>query len=373
MATPRVYYEVLEVSRTASSGEIASAYRKLAVKYHPDKNPGDQQAIDRFKEAAEAFEVLHDPEKRSRYDRYGHAGLNGQGFHHFTDVEDIFSAFGDIFGDLFGGRRRGPQKGRDVRCDVTLTLHEAAQGATKTVEFQRHARCQDCAGTGAAPGTRPEACSYCAGRGRIVQSAGIVRVQTTCPACHGQGTTIKTPCRTCRGTGHRLTKVSKEIKIPAGVDDEMRVRIAGEGEASPNGGPPGDCYCFVSVLSHPLFEREGQNLVCRIPISYTQAALGTTLDVPTLEGREELKIPAGTQSGQVFQLSGRGMPDPRRHGLGDLFVQVSIEVPKKLTDDEEAMLRKLAELEHKHVSPQRKSFFTKLKEYLISTGEKEES
>jgi molecular chaperone DnaJ len=376
MATPRDYYEVLQVDRSASASEIAVSYRKLAVKYHPDKNAGNPEAIERFKEAAEAFEVLHDSEKRARYDRYGHAGLNGQGFHHFSDVEDIFSAFGDIFGDLFGGGmggRQRPQKGRDVRCDITLTLHEAAQGATKTVEFQRHTRCDDCSGTGAASGTKPEPCKYCAGRGRIIQSAGIVRVQTTCPACHGNGTLIKTPCKSCRGSGHRLAKVSKEVKIPPGVDDEMRVRITGEGEPSPNGGPPGDCYCFVSLLPHPLFEREGQNLVCRVPISYTQAALGTTLEVPTLEGREQLEIPPGTQSAEIFRLNGRGMPDPRRHGLGDLFVQVVIEVPKKLSNEENTILRTLADLEHKHVAPQRKSFFTKLKEYLVSPDETEDS
>jgi molecular chaperone DnaJ len=365
MATQRDYYEVLGISRSAQNGEIAAAYRKLAVKYHPDKNPGDQEAIERFKEAAEAFEVLNDPQKRARYDRYGHAGLNGAGgAHHFTDVEDIFSAFGDIFGDLFGGRGRGRQhKGRDVRCDVTLTLKEAAIGITKKVEFQRHERCEKCSGTGAAPGSRREVCHYCRGQGRVIQSAGIVRIQTTCPACHGEGSTVKQPCPSCRGSGQTLHKVTTEVQIPPGVDDEMRVRIAGQGEPSPDGGPPGDCYCFISVLPHPLFERDGQHLVCRVPITYSQAALGTTLEVPTLDGRGELEIPPGSQSGQVFKLSGKGMPDPRRRGLGDLLVQVVIEVPKKLSKEEQALLRDLAELEHKHVAPERKSFFAKLKDY----------
>jgi molecular chaperone DnaJ len=365
MATQRDYYEVLGIERSASNGEIAGAYRRLAVQYHPDKNPGDEEAIDRFKEAAEAFEVLSDQDKRARYDRFGHAGLNGQyGAHHFTDVEDIFSAFGDLFGDLFGGRSRNqPHKGRDVRCDVTLTLKEAANGVTKTVEFQRHGQCEQCKGTGAAAGSRREVCGYCRGQGRVIQSAGIVRIQTTCPSCHGAGSVIKQPCTGCRGSGHVLKKVVTEVEIPPGVDDEMRVRITGEGEPSPNGGPPGDAYCFISVLPHPLFERDGQNLICRVPITYSQAALGTSLEVPTLAGRGEVAIPAGTQSGQVFRMNGKGMPDPRRRGLGDLLVQVVIEVPKKLSKEEQVLLRQLAELEHKHVAPERKSFFAKLKEY----------
>jgi molecular chaperone DnaJ len=371
MASPRDYYEVLGVERSASDGEISTAYRKLAVKFHPDKNPGDEDAIERFKEAAEAFEVLHDPQKRARYDRYGHAGVNGQGFsaHHFTDVEEIFSAFGDIFGDLFGGGRgRRPRKGRDVRCDVTLTLHEAAAGCTKSVQFQRHEACGKCEGTGAAPGSRREVCGYCRGQGRIIQQAGIVRMQTTCPACRGEGAVIKHPCPGCRGTGHVLKKVTTEVNIPAGVDDEMQVRIAGQGEPSPNGGPPGDCYCFISVLPHPLFEREGQNLICRVPITYSQAALGTTLEVPTLQGRGEVVIPAGTQSGAVFRMGGKGLPDPRRRGLGDLLVQVIIEVPNKLSREEQALLRDLAVLEHKHVAPERKGFFEKLKDYFTTEG-----
>lgn len=365
----RDYYEVLGIARSASGSEIAGAYRKLAVKYHPDRNPDDDEAIDRFKEAAEAFEVLNDPEKRASYDRFGHAGVNGQqGAHHFTDVEDIFSAFGDIFGDLFGGgrQRNRPQKGRDVRSDVTLTLKEAAAGVTKTVEFQRHDTCEKCSGSGAAEGSRREVCNYCRGQGRVIQAAGIVRIQTTCPACHGEGSTIKQPCTGCRGSGQVLKKVTTEVQIPAGVDDEMRVRITGQGEPSPNGGPPGDCYCFISVLPHPLFERDGQHLVCRVPITYAQAALGASLEVPTLEGRGEVEIPAGTQSGTVFKLGGKGMPDPRRRGLGDLLVQVVIEVPKKLSKDEEVLLRELAELEHKHVAPERKSFFTKLKDYFTA-------
>ncbi|MCA9240622.1 MAG: molecular chaperone DnaJ, partial [Planctomycetales bacterium] len=347
--------------------------RKLAQQYHPDKNPGDEEAVVRFKECAEAFEVLSDTDKRSRYDRFGHAGVNGQGHAGggFHDVEDIFSAFGDIFGDLFGGGggRGRVRKGRDVRCDVTLTLHESAKGCEKEVEFHRHETCETCQGSGAAPGSLPEQCGYCGGVGRVIQSAGIVRMQTTCPACHGQGSTISKPCRDCRGTGQSLRKVVTKVSIPPGVDEGMRVRIAGEGEPSPNGGPRGDCYCFISVLEHELFERDGQHLICRVPISYTQAALGSTVEIPTLQGKTDFEIPAGTQSGQVFRMQGKGMPDPRRRGLGDLLVQVTIEVPRKLSKEEEQKLRELANLEHKNVAPERKSFFHKLKDYFIHEDE----
>ncbi|TWT90118.1 Chaperone protein DnaJ [Pseudobythopirellula maris] len=374
MATQRDYYEVLSVSRDADGDTIASSYRKMAIKYHPDKNPGDEEAIGRFKEAAEAFEVLSDQEKRSRYDRFGHAGVNGaagQGGGGFNDVEDIFSAFGDVFGDLFGGGGRSrSRKGRDVRCDLTLSLHEAAEGVTKTVEIQRHEPCSDCDGSGAAEGSKKETCGYCGGHGRVIQSAGIVRMQTTCPACHGAGATISKPCRGCKGSGQRIGVFEAEVRIPAGVDNNSRVRIPGQGEPSASGGPPGDCYCFITVLDHPLFEREGQHLICRAPITYTQAALGCLLEVPTLEGRGEVKVPPGTQSGDVFRLGGKGMPDPRRHGLGDLLVQVTIEVPKKLSPEEDRLLRELAELEHKNVAPERKSFFEQLKDYF--TGESEE-
>lgn len=371
MATKRDYYEILEVTRTATQAEIATAYRKLAVQYHPDKNPGDEEAITRFKEASEAFEILHDADKRSRYDRFGHAGVNGNGSGHFSDVEDIFSAFGDIFGDLFGGRRgrNRVRKGRDVRCTVSLTLQEASQGVRKTVEFQRHELCDVCEGSGATKGSKRETCSYCGGQGQVIQQAGIIRVQTTCPACHGEGSSVTSPCKSCRGTGQRLKKVQADVHIPAGVDDGMQVRIAGQGEPSPNGGPPGDCYCFVSVLPHPLFEREGRHLICRIPITYSQAALGAKLEVPTLDGPTEIDIPAGTPTGEVFRLEGKGMPDPRIVGLGDLLVQVIIEVPKKLTADEEKLLRQLAEIEHKNVAPERKSFFEKVKEYFSPEGD----
>jgi molecular chaperone DnaJ len=374
MTIKRDYYEVLGVERTANGTEIAAAYRKLAVKYHPDKNPGDEECLARFKECSEAFEVLNDGDKRSRYDRFGHAGVNGNGGGaHFTDVEDIFSAFGDIFGDLFGGggrgRNRRVRRGRDVRCEVTLTLKEAAEGCKKVVHFQRHELCTKCEGTGAEAGSKRESCSYCGGRGQVIQQAGIVRMQTTCPACHGEGSSVASPCRACRGEGHILKKVQADVEVPAGVDNGMQIRMSGQGEPSASGGPPGDCYCVVNVLPHELFEREGQHLICRVPIAYSQAALGATIEVPTMAGRGEVKVPPGTQSGDVFRMRGHGLPDPRVSGRGDLLVQVTIEVPKKVTSEEAALLRQLAELEHKYVAPARRSFFDKLKDYFSQDAE----
>ncbi|MEN6492810.1 MAG: molecular chaperone DnaJ, partial [Thermoguttaceae bacterium] len=295
MADKHDYYEVLGVDRSASKEKIAEAYRKAALKHHPDRNPGDQEAVAKFKEAAEAFEVLSNDEKRATYDRYGHAGLAGAGAgpREYTDVNDIFSAFSDVFGDslfgdLFGGgRRRGGRrvrKGADLRVDVELDLMEVAHGASKTVEFERHQKCSTCGGSGAKPGTRPEVCRYCGGHGQVMQQAGIFSLQTTCPACQGRGSTIREACPTCRGSGFIGQKVTRDVRIPAGVDDQTRLRLQGEGEPSPDGGPPGDVYCFITVKEHPLFQRDAQDLICRIPLSYAQAALGATIDVPTLDG-----------------------------------------------------------------------------------------
>ncbi|HEV2972239.1 MAG TPA: molecular chaperone DnaJ [Pirellulales bacterium] len=383
MAAKRDYYEVLGVAKSAAPKEIADAYRKLAIKHHPDKNPGDAEAVLKFKEAAEAFEVLHDADKRSRYDRFGHAGVDGPGAHQFNDVSDIMEAFGDIlggglFGDFFGGGtrrgRRQVHKGSDVGCEVRLDLIEAARGVTKTVEFERHEKCADCDGSGAKPGTKPQTCSYCGGRGQVVQASGFIRVQTTCPACRGAGSVVKEPCPKCRGAAYVVRRVKREVIVPAGIDDEMRIRLAGEGDPSPDGGPSGDCYCIVHVAEHPLFQRDGQDLIVRVPIAYSQAALGATVEVPTLEGREPLEVPAGTQPGEVFKLRGRGMPDPRRRVRGNLLVEVNIEVPKHLTTRQETLLRDLAAEERTHVSPHRKRFFEKLKQYFVSeeeTGQKE--
>ena len=374
MTGKRDYYEVLGLDRSATKDQISQAYRKLALQYHPDRNPGDEEAVLRFKEAAEAFEVLGDDQKRSRYDQYGHAGIDGPqgGAPHFRDVGDIFEAFGDIFGeglfgDLFGGGRRGRgrrgRRGGDVHCEVQLDLIEAAKGVGKTIRFQRHVACTTCGGSGAKPGTKPEKCQYCGGSGRVVQSSGFFSLQTACPACHGGGKQIRNPCGACRGSGLTLAEIAREVKIPAGVDDQTQLRITGEGDPGDGGGPPGDCYVVIRVAEHSLFERKGQHLLCQIPITYAQAALGAKIDVPTLDGKETIDIPPATQSGDVFRLPGRGMPDPRVRGRGDLVVQVHIEVPKVLSADHERVLRELAEIENSQVSPKRSSFFERLKQY----------
>lgn len=371
MAEKRCYYEVLVVPRSAGDLQISEAYRKLALKYHPDRNPGDEEAVARFKEAAEAYEVLSDPEKRTRYDRFGHAGLEGipGGVPHFHDVSDIFEAFGDIFGDLFGGgfpRGRRVRRGADIRCDVTLDLLEAAHGTSKVIHFPRHEKCDTCRGSGARPGTMPETCPYCGGRGRVVQSTGIFSMQTTCPSCRGSGAVIREACPECRGGGFAANRITRKVDIPAGVDNQTQLRLQGEGEPNPDGGPPGDCYVFIRVTEHPLFERRGKHLICEVPLSYSQAALGATIEVPTLDGREQIEIPAGTQNADIFKLPGRGMPDPRYRSRGDLLVQVHVEVAKKLTPEYEQILRKLAEYENRDVTPKRKSFFAKLKDYFQS-------
>lgn len=370
MSEKRDYYEVLTVERSATKVEIDRAYRKLAIKYHPDANKGDD-AVEKFKEATEAYEVLSDSDKRARYDQYGHAGVDGA-THQFNDVEDIFEAFGDLFGggmfgDLFGrgggGRRRRQRRGADVRCDVKLTLEEAARGVSKDISFRRHVKCDACEGSGAAEGSQPETCSTCGGQGQVIQSAGILRVQTACPHCNGTGQQISQPCNDCRGSGLQKEKAELTVEIPAGVDDGMRVRVQGEGEVSPDGGPHGDCYCFIKVKEHDLFRRDGSDLILQLPISYSQAALGADIEVPTLNGPYQLRIEPGTQNGEVFTLRGKGVMDPRMGRTGNLLVQVFIEVPKKLDPEQERLLRELAELDEESVLPHRKSFLEKLKTF----------
>lgn len=375
--TKRCYYEVLGVSRTASEAEIASAYRKLAVKYHPDANPGDDAAAEKFKEAAEAYEVLSDSEKRARYDRYGHEGVRGQAAQ-FHSVDDILDAFGDLFGGgmfdgFFGGRgsRRRPRRGADVRCDVELTLEEAARGVTKRVTFQRRSPCPECHGSGAAEGSQRTACPQCGGRGHLLQSAGILRVQTACPTCRGEGSIIEQPCQKCRGSGLVVEPVTLDVVIPPGVDTGNRIRIAGEGEPSAAGGPPGDCYCFVHVRDHAIFHRDGRQLIVEVPITYSQAVLGAVVQVPSLEGPQDLKIPSGTPAGKLFVLRHLGMPDPHGGPRGDLLVKTYIDVPKKVSDEYRQLLEKIAELEHADVTPQRKGFLDKIKEYFHFTSEED--
>jgi molecular chaperone DnaJ len=368
MPTKRDFYEILGVARDASADHIKKAYRKLALANHPDRNPGDEEAVNRFKEAAEAFEVLSDTEKRSLYDRYGHAGVSGRnGESGFQDVSDIFEAFGDLFGGVFGGggqgRGRSGRRGDSLRTRISIDLLEASTGCTRMLELERREPCHTCHGSGAKPGTTPETCAYCGGRGQVVQAQGFFRVQTTCPACQGSGKMIREKCPTCAGNGREAKRVKLEVKIPAGVDNDMQLCLRGEGEPGIQGAPAGDLYVEIHVKEHPFFQREGHHLTCQVPITYSQAALGANLEIPVLGGRHDVQIPAGTQPGEVFRLKRFGMPDPHGRGRGDLLVQVQVEVPKKLTPRQEELLREFAELEHTNVSPHRKSFFDKLKAY----------
>jgi chaperone protein DnaJ len=388
MSKKRDYYEILRVSRTATEVEVTSAYRQLAKQHHPDRNPGDPEAVVRFKEVTEAFEVLRDGEKRRQYDRFGHAAFeNGSagGGAQFHNAEDIFNAFfgggtggggggfGGIFEGLFGGggggRPRGPQPGDDVRCDVTLSLQEAARGVTKTIEIQRNELCSKCNGSGARDGYKRDTCAYCRGTGRIVQSQGFFSIQQTCPACRGEGSAVPEAhrCTRCGGSGLEMRRIEREVTIPAGVDTGVKLRMTGEGEPSPSGGPRGDAYCFIRVRPDPIFRREGQHLLLVLPISYSLAALGGKTEIPTLDGKQELTIPAGTQYGDQIRLRGRGIPDLRGRGVGDIVVQIVIEVPKRLTPEYEKTLRDLAELENAHVSPERKSFFQRLCDYFTGS------
>ncbi|MGC6444256.1 MAG: molecular chaperone DnaJ [Rubripirellula sp.] len=380
MAEKTCYYEVLRVERSASKAEIDRAYRKLAIKYHPDSNRDDETAVEKFKEATEAYEVLSDQEKRERYDRHGHAGVDG--VHQFNDVEDIFEAFGDLFGggmfgDLFGsrggGRSRRARRGADLRCNVTLTLEEAARGVEKEISFRRRSRCDSCDGSGAAAGSEPVRCTTCDGRGQVIQSAGILRVQTACPNCSGTGQQINNPCGDCRGSGLQNKKAELTVNVPAGVDDGTRLRVQGEGEASPDGGPVGDCYVFITVKPHSLFKRDGSHLILQLPISYSQATLGAEIEVPTLDGPQNLTISPGTQNGDVFTLNGEGVVDPRTRRKGDLLVQVFIEVPKKLSAQQEKLLRELAKLDHESVLPHRTTFLEKLRSFFDPETDQEES
>lgn len=374
MASKRCFYEILSVSKTATQDEIKKAYKKLAIKYHPDRNQGDAEAVEMFKECAEAYEVLSDDEKRSRYDRFGHAGVAGGagGGQQFHDINDIFSAFGDLFEgfDFFGGSggrgqrrsRGGPTRGADLRTSITIELKEAALGCKRELEFPRHKSCERCAGTGSEPGTKPETCDYCGGHGQVVQAQGFFRVQTNCPACRGAGHIIRHKCNTCYGSGKTEEDVKVPVTIPPGIDNGMQICVRSEGETGPNNGPRGDLYVDVRVKQHSVFQREGTHLICHVPITYTQAALGATVQIPLIDGQDKLEIPAGTQPGEIFKLRGKGMPDPRGGRPGDLHVEVQLLVPKNVSKEHEALLRKLAEKELSEVHPHQKSWLEKLKD-----------
>lgn len=344
----RDYYEILGVSRTAAEVDIKRAYRALAVQHHPDKNPGDPHAEEKFKECAEAYAVLSDAQKRAAYDRFGHQGAGaGAGFDPgFSNIEDIFDLFG--FGDMFGskGRRRTTvQRGSDLRYDIEITLEESATGKEETLHVPRLETCDDCQGRGAEKGTSPEACIACGGSGQTRYQQGFFSVMRTCPNCQGKGQIIRNPCKTCRGAGRTEEEKTLEVKIPAGVETGSRLRVTGEGEAGVNGGPSGDLFVVIHVKEHETFERQGANLYSAVPVSFAQAALGAEVTVKTLAGEEPLKVPAGTQTGTVFRLKSHGMPTLEGRGRGDLFVAVTLITPKTLTKEQRKLLEQLAEIE----------------------------
>jgi molecular chaperone DnaJ len=344
--TTQDYYTVLGVQRSASGDEIKKAYRKLALQYHPDRNPGDKAAEDKFKEASEAYQVLSDPEKRELYNRYGIEGLKGAGYQGFGAATDIFSAFGDLFEDLlgFGPRRRTAsrvQPGPDLRYDLSMSFLEACQGKELDIEYDRPEICQSCSGAGGKDGTRPSRCQTCQGRGQVLRTQGFLTVGTTCPKCRGEGQILTSPCSKCHGEGRVLEKRRVHVKIPGGVDNGSRLRLQSEGGEGLNGGPPGDLYVFIQVEPHEFFQREENNIVCEIPVSFAQAALGAEIQVPTIEGKRSLTVARGTQSGEVFVLRGEGVRNLRGYGRGDQFVRVVLRTPTSLTPRQEELLREL--------------------------------
>jgi len=370
----RDYYEVLGVGKDASADEIKRAYRRMAMKYHPDKNPDDKEAEAKFKECAEAYEVLSDQSKRQRYDQFGHEGLRGSGMHDFShmNVEDIFSMFGfeDFFSGIFGGgrgrrsgHRAGPARGYDLETAVEMTLDDIAKGTEKTIEFTRQDSCSECNGTGSAKGSSPGQCPACRGTGQVARGGGFFQMVSTCGQCGGSGQIITHPCNQCRGTGRVPRKRTVSVKIPAGVHEGQGIRVANEGEPGAGGGPRGDLYCYVRVKPHEFLHRDGNDLIAVVPISFTQAALGATIDVPSIDGTKQLKVPPGTQYGGIFRIKGQGLPDVRTHRTGDQLVQITIETPSRLSAEQQELLREFAKTENKRVSPKSIGFFEKLKQH----------
>jgi len=371
----RDYYEVLGLNRDAGDDEIKKAYRKLAMKHHPDRNPDSKEAEEKFKEAKEAYEILSDPQKKAAYDRYGHAGVDAsmgagagaQGFDGFAD------AFGDIFGDIFGGGRAGGRsnvyRGADLRYNLEISLEEAARGAEKTIRIPTTEECDTCDGTGAKPGTQPKTCPTCNGHGQVRVQQGFFSIQQTCPKCHGAGRIIPDPCRDCGGAGRVKKQKTLEVKIPAGIDEGMRLRHAGHGEPGINGGPAGDLYVEIHIRAHSVFQREHDDLHCEMPISFSTAALGGEIEIPTLDGMARLKIPAETQSGKVFRLRGKGIKNVRSHVHGDLLCHVVVETPVKLTDRQKELLREFEEISSGNAvrhNPKAQSWMDKVREFFAS-------
>ncbi len=348
MRTDKDYYRILGVPRNASQEEIKRAYRRLALKYHPDRNPGDKEAEERFKEIAEAYEVLRDPEKRRLYDLYGPEGVRrSTGFSGFRTVEDIFSTFSDLFEEFFGfsTSRRAPRPGEDLRYDLTLDFLEAAFGTSKTIEIPKRVPCDRCGGSGVEPGTSPKVCPYCYGRGQVSRSHGFFTISTTCSYCQGEGKIITDPCQACNGEGWVKGVRKITVRIPPGVDEGTRIRVQGEGEEGEWGGPPGDLYIYIHVRPHEHFRREGEDVIYRLALPFSLAALGGEVEVPTLEGSTKVKIPPGTQPGEVIRLKGKGIPRLEGRGRGDLLIEVTIKVPKKLSKRQRELLEELAACE----------------------------
>lgn len=368
MTSKRDYYEVLGVGRDADAAEMKAKYRKLALKYHPDRNPDNKEAEDKFKEAAEAYEVLTDPQKRSVYDQYGHKGLEGTGFSGAGGFEDIFSSFGDIFEDFFGfGSSRGGrgrsrvQRGADLRYDLTIDFMEAAFGTEKELKIQKMQTCETCQGNGCKPGTQPDICSTCHGSGQYSQSQGFFTVRSACPHCQGRGKRITSPCPECNGRGQIMINKTVSLKVPAGVDSGSRLRLTAEGEGSPNGGPPGDLYVFLQVKPHKYFQRSNNDIICLAEISFVQATLGAKIKIPTLTGEETLKIPSGTQYGETFRLPQQGIASLRTGQRGDQIIQIEIKTPSNLSKKQEKLLREFEELDAS-------KFSNRLKNLLKSNG-----
>ena len=371
----RDYYEILQVPRTATGQELKSAFRKLAIQHHPDKNPGDKAAEEKFKECSEAYEVLADPDKRARYDRFGHSAPGGFGPSPFEggfaggNINDIF---GDIFGEIFGQRQRqqrgGRQRGADLRYNLEVSFTEAAFGTEAKVKIPRHKQCAVCHGLGAKPGTQPKTCPTCHGAGELRMTQGFFQISRPCNHCQGTGKVITDPCQACRGAGKTEAESVLTVKIPPGVDTGTRLKLTGEGETGEKGGPPGDLYVVVHVQEHPIFVREDTEVICEVPISFTQAALGAQIDVPTLDGKVKMRIPSGTQSGKVFRLKGKGIPALSGFQRGDQHVRVTVEVPEKLSRKQKEILESFAAISGEDAHPQAKTFFAKVRE-LFGTEE----
>jgi molecular chaperone DnaJ len=370
----RCFYEVLEIERTASDGDIKTAFRKQAMQCHPDRNPGDTQAEHRFKEVNEAYEVLKDPDKRAAYDRFGHAAFEhgggmGAAAHGFG--ADFATTFSDIFDDLFGmsGRRgrggSGRERGADLRYNMEISLQEAYASKMAQIRIPTPVTCEACSGTGAKPGTKPKACPMCAGHGKVRHAQGFFTLERTCPNCQGRGQVIDSPCASCTGSGRVMRERTLSVQIPSGVEDGTRIRLAGEGEAGVRGGPAGDLYIFLSISGHPFFQREGADLHCRVPVSMVTAAIGGEFEVPTIDGgKTRVKVPEGMQTGQRFRLAGKGMPVLRGRQSGDMYVQVIVETPQKLTKKQRELLAEFDRLSSAETQPESSGFFGKVKDFL---------